>query len=101
MKRPSRKPEDVAARNAIIVEAYRKNMPISEICALTGMTRGSIKVRAHRLGCSKSGEEVYDYRRGFSVPEALKDEYRALKAMGFRAREVAKLLGISVGGSAP
>jgi len=57
-KKPSVKRDVVAARNAFIVDAYSKNTPIKDICAATGLTYGSVKVIAHRLGCTKKMRTV-------------------------------------------
>jgi hypothetical protein len=94
-KRASRKRDVVAARNAFIVDAYSKNVPIKEICAVTGLTYGSVKVIAHRLGCTKKGQDWIDYRRGFSVPTQVADHYNDLVyGLKYKAHEAADLLGI-------
>lgn len=93
---PSRKRAAVAERNAVIVELYNRNVPIKDICAATGLTYGSLKVIASKLGCTKQGKERFDYRRGFSVPDHLQSDYDALVRKGhYRAHEAASMLGLS------
>lgn len=82
-------------REDFIREAYAKNMSIADISKAIGMTIGSVKVTASRIGCSKKGTAATDYRRGFSVPAHLIADYTNLRRKGgYKARDAAVALGI-------
>jgi len=86
---------DTTARHEIIEFGYGWNIPIKQISAVTGLTPGSVKVIAHRLGCSKRGTKAMDYRRGFSIPAAVAKDYRDLvHRFKYTSREAAAVLGI-------
>lgn len=82
-------------REDFIREAYAKNMSIADISKAIGMTIGSVKATASRIGCSKKGTAATDYRRGFSVPAHLIEDYTNLRRKGgYKARDAAVALGI-------
>lgn len=82
-------------RDSRIVEMYARNVPVRQIAQEVGLTYGSLRVIAHRLGCTKHGREYLDYRRGFMIPEDKQGQYKQLVYnMGFKATEAAAILDI-------
>lgn len=84
-----------AERDAMIVAMYASNVPMREIARTVGVTYGSLKVIACRLGCTKHGQAYIDYRRGFAVPADKLTAYNELVYGGhLTADEAATALGL-------
>lgn len=84
-----------AERDAMIVDMYARNVPARQIAKTVGITYGSLKVIACRLGCTKQGQALIDYKRGFSVPADKQAEYDELVySLHMTADEAAAALGI-------
>lgn len=83
-------------RHAAIVDMYARNVPPRQIAAAVGLTYGSLKVIACRLGCTKHGQALVDYKRGFSVPDDKQAEYNEmLYVLHMTADEAADALGLT------
>lgn len=84
-----------AERDAMIVTMYNSNVPMREIARTVGVTYGSLKVLACRLGCTKHGQALVDYKRGFSVPDDKQAEYdKLVYGVHLTADEAATALGL-------
>lgn len=84
-----------AKRDAIIRDMYARNVPAREIARTVGVTYQSLKVIACRLGCTKHGQALIDYKRGFAVPADKQAEYDELVyELTMTAQEAAAALGI-------
>ena len=84
-----------AERDAMIVAMYASNVPMREIARTVGVTYGSLKVIACRLGCTKHGQALVDYKRGFAVPDDKLTAYNELVyELQITADEAAAALGI-------
>lgn len=82
-------------RQDVIRKGYAENRPLEDIAAEIGTTVTGVMVQASRLGVTRSCAEAADYRRGFSVPDHLKEDYRLLRQRGkYRAREAGIALGL-------
>jgi hypothetical protein len=94
--RPSRTRAAKIERDAIIRDMYARNVPVRQIARTVGLTYGSLRVIACRLGCTKHGQAYIDYRRGFSVPEDKQIAYDELiYELQMTAQEAATALGIA------
>lgn len=91
--RPSRTRADKIERDAMIVAMYDSNVPMREIARAVGVTYGSLRVMACRLGCTKHGQAYIDYRRGFAVPDDKLTAYNEL-VRKVTADEAATALGL-------
>lgn len=87
---------NTASRNEFIIEAYSLDVSIAMIAKVTGMTYGSVKVTASRLGCTRSGKVAADFRRGFVIPPERREEYKKLETYGYSSADRAKMMGIEV-----
>lgn len=83
------------ARRKIIIDGYVNNEPLKDIAAKIGCSLASLKVSASNLGCTRSPKDAAAFRRGFHVPEHLRDDYYQLMIAGkYRAHECAVILGL-------
>lgn len=83
------------SRRRIILEGYARNDPLKVIAAELGCSLASLKVSASNLGCTRTPNEAAAFRRGFQVPENLREDYYQLMSVGgYRARECAMILGL-------
>lgn len=83
------------ARQALIRDGYAQGKSLVEIAKKTGLSHESVKVIAHAIGVSRTPAEAANYRRGFTIPEHLKDDYRLLtRSGGYRSREAGIALGL-------
>ena len=86
---------DKAERDAMIVAMYASNVPMREIARAVGVTYGSLRVMACRLGCTKHGQALVDYKRGFAVPDDKLTAYNELVyELQMTADEAATALGL-------
>jgi hypothetical protein len=83
------------ARRRIILDGYARNDPLEVIAAKLGCSVASLKVSASNLGCTRTPKEAAAFRRGFHVPERMREDYyQLMSAGGYRARECAMILGL-------
>lgn len=84
-----------AERDAMIRDMYARNVPMRQIAETVGVTYQCLKVMACRLGCTKHGQSLIDYKRGFAVPADKQEQYdEMLYRLQMTADEAAKALKI-------
>lgn len=87
--------EESTLRQAIRAGYAAKKSP-SQIASDTGRDASSIKVLASRMGLTKGRTpDPGKFRRGFEIPDAMREEYRFLtQVKGLKAREAGEILGL-------
>ncbi|WP_394885824.1 hypothetical protein ACG873_01785 (plasmid) [Mesorhizobium sp. AaZ16] len=82
-------------RRKIILDGYVNNEPLKDIAAKIGCSLASLKVSASNLGCTRTPKDAAAFRRGFRLPEHMRDDYYQLMVAGkYRAHECALILGL-------
>lgn len=82
-------------RNETIRQGYAAGLPTAEIAKSAGVSLTTVHRAATRMGVAQKPEAVAINRRGFAVPEHLKEDYRILtRSRIYRSREAGIALGL-------
>jgi hypothetical protein len=76
----------------IIRDGYAKGLPVKEIAKRARSSVGSVKTTANRLGITI--KDPWLKRRGFSIPEDRRTEYREFIRLGLYAKEAGMCMGL-------
>lgn len=72
---------------------YEEGIPPAEIAKSLGSTENSVKVTASKMRVSW-GIDPYRNKRGFNIPEPMREQYRELRECGLTMEECGWNLGI-------
>lgn len=74
-------------------QGYANGIPPSQIAKALGSTENSVKVTASVMGVSWKSDS-YRNKRGFLIPEPMREQYRELRSYGLTMEECGWNLGI-------